>query len=786
MRSLLRTWLLAIAAAWLLPAATCGEDSQGEAIYRQHCQECHGEGGVGGDDLPPLIGDRSVSQLAGYIHDTMPDGNPEAVTGEAARAVAAYIHEAFSSPIARDRLRPAREDLSRLTVRQHREGLADLIGSFGRGTWSETSDRGLEASYYKGRNQDRRNLVFERTDPTINFDFGLEGPDPDQFEPGRFAIRWVGSIVPFETGEYEFIVRTAHSAKLTVNGGWEDPPLIDAYVKSGNDTEYRGRVFLLGGRAYPLRLEFSKANQGVDNKDREVPTHASIELAWKPPRGVEETVPEHVLRPRQTEPVYVATTPFPPDDRSIGYERGTSISKAWFDAASNVAIETASHILNHIDRLAGAKRDDADRAEKLQTFAATFAERAFRRPLSDDLRQLVVTRAFAEAPDLDAGLMRSLYLILTSPRFLFRSLPEETHLGDAYDVASRLSFGLCDSLPDETLRKVAAEGRLESDAEIAEQAKRLLRDPRCRSKLHDFFVTWLGVDQPAELIKDPTNFPDFTPAVAAALRTSLHLQIDEVLNNVAAVQPADYRTLFLSDEVWLNQTLASFYGVEVSRATGYHSVRLDQGERAGMLTHPYVLSLLAYTDDTSPIHRGVFLVRRMLGNVLKPPPEAVTPLAADLHPDLTTRERVILQTQPVSCQSCHAIINPLGFSLEAFDAVGRFRRNEHAGSELRQIDASGSYLPREGEAATFSGSRELATFLSESPDATEAFVQDLFHAIAKQPLRAWGPATLPTLQSGFSQNGFDISQLLVDTMLVVSRPPSKSLGQVAAFSGEEP
>lgn len=782
-----RSWLVALAAVGLLlPRAARSDENAGEAIYREHCQSCHGEGGQGSDDLPPLVGDRSVSQLAGYIHDTMPEGEADLVAGDDARAVAAYIHGAFYSPIAQDRLRPAREDLSRLTVRQHREVLADLVGSFGGGTWYETSERGLEAAYYQGRNQDRRNLVFERTDPQINFDFGLEGPDPERFEPGRFAIRWVGSIVPFETGEYEFIVRTAHSAKLTINGGWEDPPLIDAYVKSGDDTEYRGRIFLLGGRAYPLRLEFSKANQGVNNEDREVPTAASIELAWKPPHGVEETVPEHVLRPRQTQPVYVARTPFPPDDRSIGYERGTSISKAWFDAASSAAIETAGHVLERIDRLAGAKRDDADRRAKLEQFAATFAERAFRRPLSDELKTLVVSRPFAEAPDLDAALTRSLYLTLTSPQFLFRSLPDEALQGDAYDVAARLSFGLCDSLPDEPLRKAAASGQLQSEAEISAQANRLIRDPRCHAKLHDFLVKWLGVDQPAELIKDASLFPAFTAEVAASLRTSLHLQIDAVLADVAAGRSSDYRQLFTADTVFLDHTLGEFYGVDVPRTRGFRPVRLDEGQRAGVLTHPYLLSLLSYTDDTSPIHRGVFLVRGMLGNVLKPPPEAVAPLAADLHPDLSTRERVILQTAPVGCQSCHAIINPLGFALEAFDAVGRFRVEEQAGGSLRSIDASGSYLPREGNAATFTGSRELAAFLAASPDASEAFVQDLFHAIAKQPVRAWGDDTLAALQRRFVENGFDIHHLLVDTMTVVARPASDASGQFASLSGDTP
>src|SRR6202034_272152 len=96
-------------------------------------------------------------------------------------------------------------------------------------------------------------------------------------------------------------------------------------------------------------------------------------------------------------------------------------------------------------------------------------------------------------------------------------------------------------------------------------------------------------------------------------------------------------------------------------------------QRAGVLTHPYLLSAFAYTGTTSPIHRGVFLARNVLGVALRPPPDAFTPLPAELHPDLNTRERITKQTSPKDCRSCHAIINPLGFTLEHFDAIGRLR-----------------------------------------------------------------------------------------------------------------
>ena len=120
----------------------------------------------------------------------------------------------------------------------------------------------------------------------------------------------------------------------------------------------------------------------------------------------------------------------------------------------------------------------------------------------------------------------------------------------------------------------------------------------------------------------------------------------------------------------------------------------------------------AYTSTSSPIHRGVFLSRSVLGRTLRPPPEAVAPLSPDLHAALTTRERVALQTKPEACQMCHAMINPLGFSMEHFDAVGRFRKQEKG----RPIDAGGTYQTRDGSLVKFAGVRELAEYLTKSQE----------------------------------------------------------------------
>src|SRR5690606_180865 len=151
-----------------------------------------------------------------------------------------------------------------------------------------------------------------------------------------------------------------------------------------------------------------------------------------------------------------------------------------------------------------------------------------------------------------------------------------------------------------------------------------------------------------------------------------------------------------------------------------------------------VMTHFATNSESSPIHRGVFLARTVLGQALKPPPEAVAPLAPDLHPDLTTRERVALQTQPSSCMTCHATINPLGFTLERFDAVGKYRDQD----ANKPVDDSGEYVTVKGEAVTLPGARPLAEFLVASDEVHRALVENLFHFLVQQSATPYGADTI--------------------------------------------
>jgi mono/diheme cytochrome c family protein len=752
------------------PATASAADRTGAQIYKELCARCHGMSGEGTKDQPKVLaGDLSIEQLATVIDKTMPEGEPEKCVGEDAKAVAAYIHEAFYYPIAQARIQPPRVELSRLTVRQYQNVLTDLIGSFRQPSrWEEPG--GLRGEYYKGRRTRGGDRVMDRIDPVVQFDFGEGSPEPEKMEAHEFSIRWEGSLLAPESGLYEFVVKTEHATRLWVNDnarGEDDRPLIDAWVKSGSDTEYRGSIRLLGGRVYPLKLEFSKAKQGVDDsktqKKPPPPRKASIALEWKTPSHAQEVIPARCLSRRGTPEVFVCETPFPPDDRSIGYERGSSISKAWDQATTEGALETTSFVLEHLRELAGTEILEADAGPRLREFCYKLAERAFRRPLSPEQRRLYVDRQFELAGEPELAMKRVLLLIFKSPRFLYREVGALKP--DAYDVASRISFGLWDSAPDEELLKRAAAGELTSREQISAQVHRMLPDLRTRTKLMGFFLQLLKVDQAPDIAKDSAAFPEFSPQVASDLRTSLELTLEEVIGS----EKSDFRELLLGESTYLNGRLARLYGTDLIEDSPFQKMTLDDGQRAGVITHPYLLSAFAYTSTSSPIHRGVLISRSLLGRTLRPPPEAVAPLAPDLHPDLTTRERVLLQTKDQACQTCHAMINPIGFSLENFDAIGRYREQE----KDKPVDASGSYLTRSGETVQFSGPVALAKFLASSPEVHRSTVERLFHYLMKQPIGAYGSAVLPRLCESFTKKELNLKELTADIVIEAALAPGK-------------
>jgi hypothetical protein len=757
---------VALAVVFLAARGAGAGEPPGAAIYQQKCARCHGKAGEGTKAHPqPLVGNRSLAQLAKYIARTMPEDDPGTCTGADAERVAAYIFDAFYSPAAQARIKAPRVEFARLTVNEYRQALADVVGGFSTGKAGRPNkggdEQGLRGEYFTSGGKRNRTLAFARTDAVVHFDFADKTPDFDKLNTPEIAANWQGAVVAPDTGLYEFIVRTEHSTRLWVNDLRK--PLIDRAVKSGNDTEFRASIYLLAGRAYPVRLEFSRGNVGVrkDPKDKLKTVKTTIALAWKPPHRADEVIPQRQLLPFDALTTFAPAVALPPDDRSAGYERGTAVSKEWVQAVTDGAIETAGYVSANLAELSGVRNDAPNRKALLQAYCVKFAERAFRRPLTPEQKKLYVDRQFEVARDADTAVKRVVLLVLQSPRFLYREPAGTT--GDAYDVAARLSFALWDSLPDDELLKAAAAGKLATRADVTREAQRLLADRRARAKLRGFFLQWLRADQIAELPKDAKLFPDFDAAVVADLRTSLELFVGETLGP----KEWDYRRLLLADHLYLNGRLSKLYGGGLPADAPFQKVTLKSEPRAGVLTHPLLLANFSYGDNSSPIHRGVFVARNVLGVTLRQPPDAFTPLAPDLHPKLNTRERITLQTSPKDCKSCHGIINPLGFTLEQYDAIGRFRTKE----KDRPIDASGFFVTRSGDRADFKNAVDLARFAAASDEAHEAFVARLFHHTVRQPILAYGPEKLTELRRFFAEHGYDVRQLLVEIVVQSALPP---------------
>lgn len=737
--------LSALAFLLSISLTTCGMGDErtgilarGRSVYESQCLSCHGENGAGTPNVPaPLFGDRPVSELAEIIDRTMPEGAPEKCTGDDARAVAEWMQQAFYAPEAQSRLHPPRIELTRLTVAQYRNAIADLGTSF---RWRTVpgSQRGLSADYFASRNHRRDRRVFQRLDESVNFQFGAFSPDGEKIPDDAFAIAWEGSLIPRESGWYEFTIRTENGARLFVNN--RAKPLIDAWVRSGSDVEFRGSGYLLSGRLYPIRLEWFKFKE---------PT-ASVQLLWKSPGSVEEIIPVRHLAPEGSAEVLIAETPFPPDDRSAGYERGSSVSPEWDEATTNAAVEVADRVVASVRDLAKI-RDNDNRTEKIREFGRQFAERAFRRPLEEEIQRIFVDEQFAAAKSDDDGLRRVVIGTLKSPRFLYR---EVTGNDDQLDRASRLSFALLNSVPDTALIDAAMKGQLATEDQIRQQAWRLVSDSRARSRLLEFLRAWMNLDRIQDIDKNTAAFPDYTERLSADLKVSLELLLEQVVDS----ETGDFRQLLLSETIFMNGRLSLFFGAGLTPEADFQEVRFESERRSGIVSHPYLLSGLAYTETSSPIHRGVFLSRGILGRGVKPPPIAVSPTAPELAPELTTRERVLVQTGAEMCANCHGLINPLGFALENFDAVGRYRDSEKG----KPIDATGQYLQRNGALTRFKGARELATFLARSEETHRSFVRQLFHHMVQQPILAYGPESIQELSETFRNQEFRMKNLQVE------------------------
>ena len=345
-------------------------------------------------------------------------------------------------------------------------------------------------------------------------------------------------------------------------------------------------------------------------------------------------------------------------------------------------------------RIFGCRPAAASDEERCATaILATLAGRAYRRPVDaadvDPLLQAYRDRRLAGAA-FDAGVQAGVASILVNPHFLFRVErdPDGLAPGAVYDIgdqalASRLSFFLWSSIPDEELLGLAERGELSEPGVLASQVGRMLADPRSRALVQNFFGQWLYLRNLGRLQPDAELYPVFDDKLRDAFRRETELFLDSQLREDHSVVD-----LLRAPYTFLNEHLARLYGVPGVYGSHFRRVQLTDPRRAGLLGHGSILTATSYANRTSPVVRGKFVLESILGAPPPPPPPDVPPLedAGSADQPRSTRERLEQHRRNPACATCHAKIDPLGFALENFDPIGRWRESDNGVA----VDASGA------------------------------------------------------------------------------------------------
>lgn len=759
-------------------SVTLADDDAGKAIFESQCATCHGGQGQGNVEFypDPLIGDASIGELAQVIIDTMPEEDPDACVGEDAVAVASYIHRAFYSEAAQLRNRPPRLALQRLTGNQLRNSLHNLYSHFAGiqpDPWAERiAKQGVEVTYYNGKGWEKKDHRFNGIVDQIQFDYSVDPPrrpDGSELDIDReeFHAHFKGGLRIEHTGRYELVVRSTSSFEMIF--GHDRRQLIDNHVTSEGRNEFRRTLWLTAGRTYPVRLDLNQRK-----RKGETPP-STLSVSWVPPGGVETLIPRTNWVPGWVPMTASIQTQMPPDDRSYGFERGIGVDAAWDESVTSSALELATLVCDELwpDYLNRTKKEERPRNEKLKTLLTDFISVAHRGDAESVNASEIVDAIMTHTKDEHEIIKYAVLLTIKSPRFLYPAIDSDRN--QSWRASTRLSMTLHDATPgDDWLIRQCVENQLNAPEAVRRAATRMVDDARTRAKWRDMLYHWLDVSTEDDLRKDESKFAGFDAAMISDLRQSLDAFIDEVVWSDAS----DFRQLVGADWALTTPRLTDFYGdgwkpsdepgsVSSLNPNLTRTVR-DGIVHQGVITHPLVMARLAHHQETSPIHRGVFLIRHVMGRTLRPPNEAFAPLSPDLHPDLTNRERVALQTSPDSCQICHSKINPLGFTMEEFDAVGRYRQQEG----VNTIDASGHYVTRDDERIDFQTVRDLADYVAGSSDAQTAFVSRVFQYFTKQPIAAYGAERLEDLTDRFQDSNYNLRELLIEIAVIASEDPS--------------
>ncbi len=418
----------------------------------------------------------------------------------------------------------------------------------------------------------------------------------------------------------------------------------------------------------------------------------------------------------------------------------------------------------------GGSRPTISEDECARQFITTFGKRAFRRPLTTDESDALfalyqVGRAEA---DFRLGVELVIQAALQAPAFLYRvelGLPDDAgepvaNAGggpaivrlDSWEMASRLSYFLWGTMPDEELFAAAEAGELVTREQVEAQARRMLDDPRARDAAGNFHVEWLDYDRIASVGKDAALFPEWSPALGQLMREETSAFVEHVVFD----DEGDLASLLTAPYSYMNQELASFYGVSGPQGDAFEKVDLDPAQRAGVLTTGTLLTINAHSNQTSPVHRGKMIRELFLCDTMPPPPPGVVIKVPEPDPGSTARERFAQHSSDPACSGCHRLMDPIGFGFESYDAIARYRTTENG----KTIDATGTLTESDID-GEFDGAVDLAHQLAASGDVQSCYVKQWFRYAYGRGETDEDVCTMARLDATFDESGGDIKELLV-------------------------
>jgi hypothetical protein len=431
------------------------------------------------------------------------------------------------------------------------------------------------------------------------------------------------------------------------------------------------------------------------------------------------------------------------------------------EALATTALAAGSATRARIITCDAAKVGDAACA---MTVMRAFARKAWRRPPTDaELARLVafVPLARANGDSFDQGISLGVQAVLLSPNFMFRAEldpdPAATtpRLLNDYEIASRLSYFLWSSLPDDTLAGAADAGQLRDVASLQAQATRMLADAKASALVANMGGQWFGLYKTASLAPDRTLFPTFDAALATAMAQETTMFLGDFFSSTSM------SFLDMLDAPWTyaNARLAQHYGLTGVTGTALQKVSLTGSRRAGLLTQGSMLATTSFPTRTSPVHRGNWVLANLLCTPPPPPPDNVPPLSATVvPPGSSQRTQLEAHVGSAACAACHTFMDPIGFGLEHFDAVGAWRDVEHTSGSDAVIDATGK-LP---DGTAFDGSAQLAAALKTQTSAVSAcVVQKVFsYSLGRDPGSADGCQTA-ALAKAFAGSNYNFRSLIM-------------------------